>query len=70
MTEIVLIAVGFLAGFYAKRIYQVCRSIRSHFKYGVCFRYRPTGKREWREGTISDFCRRCGHPAGYHGFKE
>jgi hypothetical protein len=31
----------------------------------VC-EYVPTGYRETRNGTNSDFCRACGDPAGYH----
>lgn len=36
------------------------------FKVPTCWRYLPTGYRETRRGTNSDFCRRCAQPAGYH----
>lgn len=32
----------------------------------TCWRYLPTGRHELRDGTLSDYCRRCGKPSGYH----
>lgn len=40
--------------------------IRRRLKTGVCFRYQRSGKRERRNGLISDYCLRCGHAGGEH----
>jgi hypothetical protein len=58
--------IGGLAGWYAPRAYGLARTVYYNLKVGVCFHYRPTGRYETRKGTMSDFCRKCGHPAGYH----
>lgn len=60
------VAVAFLAGLYAPRARCFASKVYWHTKLGICWRYLPTGYRETRNGTNSDFCRRCGHPAGYH----
>lgn len=60
------IVTGFVWGFYARRIYGFGQKVYWHTKIGTCWRYQPTGYRETRNGTNSDFCRRCGQPAGYH----
>lgn len=53
-------------GFYTRRIYGLCSKIYWHRKLKICWRYKATGRRENRDGTVSDFCQRCGHPYGYH----
>ena len=63
---IVIIFCSYCLGFYSKRLFGVGKSIYFHLKHKICFRYKPTGYRETRDGTNSDFCQRCGHPAGYH----
>lgn len=62
--------VGSVCGIISTRFYlwaepRVIRAYRK-WKAGICFRYQPTGIIENRDGTISDFCRKCGHPYGYH----
>lgn len=37
-----------------------------HLKTGTCFRFKGTGKRENRDGTVSEYCIRCNQPRGYH----
>lgn len=68
MIEQVCLTIGFVLGFYIRRLYGFARDIYWHLKVGTCFRYQATGYRETRGGTNSDFCRRCGQPAGYHGW--
>lgn len=56
----------YLLGFWTCRIYGELQHVYYHLKLGICFRYKATGRREYRAGTVSDFCQRCGQPAGYH----
>jgi hypothetical protein len=35
-----------------------------------CGAYRATGRLEYRDGVLSDFCRTCGYPCGAHHAKE
>lgn len=57
---------GLLCGLATPRARYFVRKVYIHRKYGICWNYQPTGYRENRNGTYSDFCKRCGHPAGYH----
>lgn len=70
MVGVAIFAAGLLVGYIAGRCYwrvrSFCGHVYWHRKLGICWRYVPTGYRENRGGTISDFCQRCGHPAGYH----
>ena len=66
MNDFVIFLSGLLIGWYAPRAYGFCINVYYKLKHGICFRYLPTGNLENRDGTISDFCRRCGHPEGYH----
>lgn len=67
---IIVVIAAYLMGLKTLRLYGYVRYLYYHLKLGICFRYLPTGKRETRGGTRggtrSDFCQRCGHPAGYH----
>jgi len=58
--------VGFATGLHVRRILKVIAHSYGLWKHGVCFRYKPSGVRENRNGTVSDFCLRCGNPGGYH----
>lgn len=64
------LAIGCFGGIVSTRLYlwlePRCISAYRKWRAGICLRYLPTGVRENRDGTISDFCQRCGHPAGYH----
>jgi hypothetical protein len=66
MTYLIGFVVGLLVAIYVPQFYRLGRSAWSKWRMGICFHYQPTGYRETRDGTNSDFCRRCGHPAGYH----
>lgn len=70
MSHLVYFLIGWLFGFYTRRAYGIARAVFFKLKIGVCFRYKPTGFRVNRNGTVSDFCQRCGHPQGYHGFNQ
>lgn len=63
-------AVAFTAGVIAGRVYPrlwgFARKVYWHRKRGICWRYKSTGCLENRDGTVSYFCSRCGHPFGYH----
>lgn len=58
-------AAAYLLGLYTPYICGLWRSVYWHWKGGICFRYQ-WGPREVRNGTSSNFCRRCGQPAGSH----
>ena len=60
------IVFAFLCGRGSWRLQGAIRSAYYRHKHGICNNYMPTGRRENRKGTISDFCVRCGHPAGAH----
>jgi len=66
MTTTLLILGAYALGLWTPRIYGHLRSVYWHLRLGICFQYLPTGIRENRNGTVSDFCQRCGHPYGYH----
>lgn len=57
---------GLAVATYGPRVARKFRLFLAHLRYGVCFQYRGKGYRETIDGTNSEFCRRCGHPAGYH----
>jgi len=63
-----LLAAAYLAGLWTPRIYGFLRHVYLHLKHGICFRFKGTGRRELRMGTLSEFCQRCGHPHGYHSW--
>lgn len=68
METVAIAVIAYILGFYSRRIYAIGMSAYRKLKYGTCFRYLPTGRLEDRNGTMSDFCRRCGQPAGYHNW--
>lgn len=35
--------------------------------FNLCRPFNGTGRREVRDGTLSEFCVKCGDPYGYHG---
>lgn len=59
--------IGFAVGLHFRRARCLITSAWRKYRMGICFRYLP-GPREWRGGTLSNFCLRCGHPGGYHRF--
>ena len=59
---------AYIAGLKTHRTYGLARHVYYHLKHGICFRYKPTGYIETRDGTVSDFCQKCGHPHGYHNW--
>ena len=58
--------VGCILGRVSFRVQGFARNVYYHTTLGICWRYRPSGYRQLRDGTVSDFCLRCGHSAGYH----
>ena len=63
--DLFLIIAGFMIGFNWMALVRSIKSTFRKLRMGICFRYLE-GPRENRNGTISNFCLRCGHPYGYH----
>lgn len=59
-------AISFILGRYSFRIQGFVGKVYYYHKHKICWHYRGTGKLENRNGTVSEFCVRCGHPYGYH----
>lgn len=57
---------GFAAGWYAERAARRAVRVLRRWRIGACSHYVATGRIEWRAGTLSDFCQRCGHARGTH----
>ena len=65
------IAVLFLTiGVYVGRVWprhlHKIKTAYAKYKRGICFHYNGKGYRETIDGTSSEFCINCNHPAGYH----
>jgi len=58
--------IGFWVGRYWPRHWRFINNGWLKYKMGICFKYEGKGSRETIDGTNSEFCRKCGHPAGYH----
>ena len=59
-----LFVAGLVIGHWCLRWIRILRGFIRRRQIGICESYSPHGYRETRNGTNSDFCRRCGHPAG------
>ena len=66
MIEIVLFIVGLIIGRYGPHWLWLVRVSAKMIDLGICFRYRGRGYMETIDGTMSEFCDRCGHCYGYH----
>jgi len=70
MTELLIAAlfslIGYWVGAYWPKHWHWIRSVWRKYRMGICFNYRGKGHIENINGTLSDYCQNCGHPAGYH----
>lgn len=66
MKTILFFLLGYWFGAFApSHLYQLEIAIKK-LRLGICFRYEGKGYREIINGTNSEFCLKCNHPAGYH----
>ena len=64
-TLIICFLCGFIVGLHIRRVSYLIKKTTSKLRRGICLRYQY-GPRVWRDGTLSNFCLRCGHPYGAH----
>ena len=70
MITIIAAILSFLGGFLAapflhNLFYRITIMVKK-LQMGICFHYSGKGYRETIDGTNSEFCINCNHPAGYH----
>jgi len=63
---LVLLLAGWTLGYYTEMLIGLMTSNYRKWRMGICFHYEGKGYREIIDGTSSEFCRKCGHPHGYH----
>ncbi len=64
--DLLFLLIGFWVGRYWLSHWYFIKSALLKYKIGICFKYEGKGYNETIDGTYSEFCRKCGHPAGYH----